>query len=155
MNIIASSPDTPLRLKRRTTVLVPDSVSPPSPDQTKALIKAATIVAAKNVGAIGVARGAWKLTTVPQTMSQQDLTTFLANNNAPAGKAPEIASDLRQLLSHPLARTVLFAVSGGSLAYLVVEKTPWSTRTKIWTSVGVGVACGALYLLLRHYGYMT
>ena len=153
MKIAASAPLTPLRLSQR-TVLTPTGADPLPASHARELAKAIGVVAAKNVSAAGVAGGAWKLTTVPHTTSVQDLTTLLTNNNVTPEKAPVFANDIRQLLSNPAVRAVLFGVSGGAAAYIIVEKTPWSRRTKWLVTIGAGLNSAGVYLLLRHYGIL-
>lgn len=118
-------------------------------------MKAMSVVAIKNVGAAGIATGAWKLTTIPQATTHQELADILFGNNITAEKAPVYASEIRQLLTNPWVRTVLFGVCGGASAYLVIEKTRWSRKTKRLATVGAFVVCAALYLLLRHRGILS
>lgn len=132
-------------------LLVSDDAPSVAPDQAKGLVKALGIVAAKNLSATTVAGVSWKLTTVPTVTSQPDLATMLVNNNVAPDKAPQFAQEIRQLLGNPVVRSVLIAVSGGAVAYLVVEKTSWSRTAKWSVIVGFAVLCGVAYALLRHY----
>lgn len=152
MQIIATSHRGPFRQSK---VLAPNTSEHVPAADAKELLKAAGTFALKNVTATGVGGMAWKLTTVPQTTSHQELATLLANNNIAPDKAPLIAHELRELLGNPALRSLLIGVSGGAMAYLVVEKTSWSQRTKWLTIIGVGIACSLLYLALRHYGIMN
>lgn len=137
------------------TVLAPDSAPVIAHVEAKELIKAFGTFAGKNVSGSVVAGGAWKLTTVPHATTSQELSSILTNNNISAEKAPELAGDLKNLLSNPAVRSILFGVSGGAAAYLIVEKTSWSTRAKWTVTLCAGVLSGGLYLLLHHFRYVT
>lgn len=153
MNIVASASH-PLRRETH-KVAVPDNAPTPAPSDTSDLLKAVGLVAAKNYSAGKLALKSWELTTVPNQMSGEQLSGFLAQNNLPPGHASSIADDLRPLLSHPAVRAVLFGVSGGSVVYLIVEKTNWSRR-KVWiVTIASGLAISILYLILRHFGYIV
>ncbi len=149
MNIVASAQH-PLRREQR-LVAVPDSAPAPSPSAVKSLLDSA-VVAAKPTSAMVAG---WKLTTVPHMVSNDDLTSLFMKNNVPQPKAAEMAQDVRGFFANPIVRTVTIAVSGGVAVYLVVQKTAWSKGTKLAIAVGAGLLCGALYLLLRHFGYQT
>lgn len=153
MKIAATARPTLLHPSQRTLLSPTDAPTIP-PGQAKDLIKAAGAVVGKNVTGTSVAAGAWKLTTVPQTTTHDQLASFLANNNISPDKAPGFAKDLRELLANPAVRAVLFGVSGSAAAYLIVEKTSWSRRVKWLTVIGAGVITSGLYLVLRHYGIM-
>jgi hypothetical protein len=141
--------------RRQGTLYVPDDLATaPTPQEANGLIKAGSTII-KSAGAGGIAAGAWKLSTVPATTDHKALTDWLINNNIPPDKASPYASDLRQLLSNPAVRAVLFGVCGGAATYFVVEKTSWSPRTK-WLATALGaVTSAATYLVLRHFEILT
>jgi len=153
MNIIASSHH-PLR-RHTVKLAVPDNAPAPRASDTSQLLKAVRAVSLNTVAPGIIAKSGWELTTVPNSMSPQQLSTFLAERNLPAAHAPGVAEELHHLLSHPAVRGVLFGVSGGAVVYGIVEKTDWPRR-KVWTvTLASGLAISALYFVLRHFGYIV
>ena len=153
MNIIASTSH-PMR-GETLKLAVPDSAPAPAKSDSQELLKAATIAVGKHYSVGKLALKSWQLTTLPHQMSQDQLTGFLAQNNLPTTHASSIAEDLRPLLNHPAIRAILFGISGGSVVYLIVEKTSWSRR-KVWTvTIASGVLIAGLYFVLRHFGYIV
>lgn len=141
--------------RRQGKLYVPDGYSSvPTPQESSGLLKAGAAITRK-LGAGGIATGAWKLSAVPANHDHKALTEWLIRNNVAPEKASPYAADIRQLLSNPAVRTVLFGISGGAATYFVVENTSWTTRTKwLVTALGAVVSAGG-YLVLRHFGILT
>jgi|GEM_PF-4425409 hypothetical protein len=153
MNIIASASH-PLR-GETLKLAVPDSIPPPAKSDSRELLKAASLAVGKHYSVGKLALKSWQLTTLPHQMPPDQLTGFLAQNNLPAPHASRIAEDLHPILNHPATRGILFGISGGSIVYLIVEKTSWPRR-KVWTvTLASGLAISALYFVLRHFGYIV
>jgi hypothetical protein len=135
----------------RQTIYIPHEATPLSDEHTDGLIKAVSQVVGKKVGPVAIAAGAWQLTTIPQTLTQPEITKILMNNNVSPQIAPRVGETILGLLCRESVRAGIFGVCGGALAFVVVEKKAWSWKMKWSVIIGGFIVFAVLYLLLRHY----